>query len=159
MEAQQARWGALDETQIIRENKTGKLWKIVRMNDTHVGLRTRDGEEKIIKRPKNDAAVTVMVLTNAELGAILREQLGAEPLFWENTEKKSALTCYPFETMKRDAQAYHLKYMHHAAIDNGKADKKLDLVKIHDELHAENKGRGLPHVHLGRPEVEKHRRI
>lgn len=158
MQPQKMHWGAVSEGTIIREHATGTLWKVARANDTHVGLRTRSGDEKIIPRPHGLKPVTIMVLTDEELVSILTEKLGASPIHFED-HWTGALTCLPFEPMNRSDRKFHLEYMHGIVVGNAKEDKRRDLVALHDDAHARNERKGIPHVHLGWPEVEKHRRI
>lgn len=158
MEAQQSQWGAMTEGQIIREHRTGMLWKIVKMNKTHAGLRNRAGDERIIERPGPFQPVTVMVLTDEELSTILTEKLGARPI-WFQRGNETAMTCPSYDEMDRSDRKFHLEYFHGMVVGNAKEDKRRDLVALHDEAHRLNDGKGLPHVHLGWPEVEDLRRI
>lgn len=158
MQPKESQWGAVHEGDIIREHRTGVLWKVVKMNDTHAGLRNRDGDEKIIRRPHGLAKVTVMILTDEELTSILEEKLGARPI-WFQIGNSTAMTCFSFDTMSRSDRKFHLEYFHGMVVGDSKEDKRRDLVALHDEAHSRNDGKGLPHVHLGWPEVEDLRRI
>lgn len=157
MEPAKQYWGNVRQGTIIRNAKTGHLWKVAKMNKTHVGLRDRDNEEQIIDRPSNMAPVTIMVLTDGEMQDILKEQLGARELYQE-IEGKSSLTAKSWELMDKRERLDHLEIMHHCATGTV-AVQKMDLDKLHISLHTEKAPRGLLHVHLGTPEVEERRRL
>lgn len=143
----------------IIQSKEGVCWKVVHDGRGHVGLRTRDGEEKILKRPVETAPVDIMYLTQAEVEKQLRDELGAV-LFEKINDGEQIWQCLAFDgnpgtsTMK-----FHLLHLHGitslSVNDPGKSHgmtTRKQLIEAHDYDHANPGPRFVPHIHLDKNE-------
>ncbi len=158
MQARRKTWGDVRQDGIIR-SKEGVVFKVVRINMTHVGLRTRDGESKIIKRPAATAPVDIMHLTQLEAEEMLRDQLGAE-LYAIKYDGEGVWKVTPFDNRKIQEMKSHLLIFHGvsstSANDPGNSagmNSKKALIECHNEQHASPGPRWTPHVHVSENEV------
>lgn len=145
---QQATWAQL-EVGAYMKDKAGVVWKVERERDRHFGVVNRAGEKHILKPRPAKTPVTMLVPTESEAAATLKEVLGAKPeALMVDGERSWRVKAWPRDKQTAgfslfDARShlalFHVGYA--ADIPNFK-----DAQECHDLCHADGTTT-LPHTH------------
>lgn len=156
MRAERKTWGDVRIGTIIKD-RFGVLWKVTHEKPGFRGLVARDGISKILDMQalgiKMSSPVDIMHLTQTEVEAQLKEDLGAE-VYAVAYDGEGVFHCKPFNDKHLVEMKTHLTMMHGVATvsanDPGNSagmNSKKALIECHDQQHAEPGPRWTPHVH------------
>lgn len=152
MEVRDRTWAEVKKGSFVLSKK-GVTWKVVRENSTHFGLQNRCGETEILPKPAGHLPAKIFYLTEAELVAMLVEQLGAELTDFKETGSNIFIS-RPWGEMKIQEMKSHLFLMHGVSAksvnDPGNPagmNSKKALTECHDHHHVKPGDRWTPHVH------------
>lgn len=143
-------WARVNTGTHIR-SKDGVAWKVMVQNDRAYGLVDRDGNEKLLLKEHvpDDAPVEIYFLTQDELEAQIREQLGGTVQNIKRAED-SIFISREFATLHTAEKISHIKLMHRVWVGDAGAKTPKQLTECHDQLHLETSEKWVPHIHADR---------